>query len=101
MPNRAARPDPAAMAAGVASPSAQGQATTSTATALSTAEVQLVPSPKMAQATKVMTAMKTTVGTNTPAIWSASRWTGALEDWARSTAEVMRASAVEVPTWVA
>ena len=50
------------MAAGVASPSAQGQATTRTATALSTAEVQLAPSPKTAQATNVITATKTTVG---------------------------------------
>ena len=42
-----------------------------------------------------------TIGTNTSAIRSASRWIGALEPWARSTSSTIRARAVSRPTRVA
>ena len=63
MPCRAATPVPAMMAVGVASPSAHGQAITSTATAFRMAVSQLPvarPHPN-----SVMAAMPMTTGTNT------------------------------------
>ena len=42
-----------------------------------------------------------TIGTNTPEIWSASRWTGALPAWASATMRPICASVVSEPTRVA
>ena len=71
MPCRAATPVPAMMAVGVASPSAQGQAITSTATALRMATSQS-PAAKP-QPSSVSSAMPNTTGTNTALTWSTSR----------------------------
>ena len=65
MPWRAATPVPAMMAVGVASPSAHGQAMTSTATARITAPS--TPSPASHQPAKVSSASPSTTGTNTAA----------------------------------
>ena len=71
MPWRAATPVPAMMAAGVASPSAQGQAITSTATARISAVSS--PTPAHSQPTSVSSAMASTAGTNTAATLSTMR----------------------------
>jgi hypothetical protein len=95
MPWRAATPVPAMIAVGVARPSAQGQAITSTATALISACSQ---SPlKASQPKKVSSAMPSTTGTNTALTRSTMRWIGALAAWADSTMRMMRASVVSAP----
>jgi len=95
MPRRAATPVPAMIAVGVARPSAQGQAITSTATALISACSQ---SPLQAsQPKKVSTAMPSTTGTKTALTRSTMRWIGALAAWADSTMRMMRASVVSAP----
>ena len=66
MPCRAATPVPAMIAAGVARPSAQGQAITSTATAGSSASSSAAPRQKN-QPQKVMSATASTAGTKTDA----------------------------------
>ena len=99
MPRRAATPVPAMMAVGVASPSAHGQAMTSTATAFRIASSQCpVPRP---QPSTVSAAMPSTTGTNTALTWSTSRWIGALRAWADSTSRTMRASVLSAPSAVA
>ena len=82
-PSCAPRPVPTSSAVGVASPSAQGQAMMSTATAAVNAKVALSPVPS--QKPSVPTATPMTTGTNTPETRSASRWTGALPFWASVT----------------
>ena len=84
------------MAAGVASPSAQGQAMTSTATACSRASSTAAPCHS--QPPRVMRASTTTTGTNTAATRSTRRCTGALPAWASCTRPMMRASTLWAPT---
>ena len=98
MPCFAATPVPAMMAVGVASPSAQGQAITSTATARMMAVSS--PTPASHQPTKVSSAMPSTAGTNTALTWSTSRCTGALAACASSTSRMMCASTLSLPAAV-
>ena len=71
IPSPAATPVPAMMAAGVARPSAQGQAITSTATARINATSS--GSPMASQPKSVASAINSTTGTNTAATLSTSR----------------------------
>ena len=71
MPCFAATPVPAMMAAGVARPSAHGQAMTSTATAWINASS--TGAPANSQPTTVSSAITSTTGTNTFDTWSTSR----------------------------
>ena len=71
----------------------------STATAAVNANVALSPVPS--QKPSVATASAITIGTKTPEIRSASRWTGALPVWASVTSRPICASAVSAPTRVA
>ena len=87
------------IAVGVARPSAQGQAITSTATAFTRA---FVKSPvKIHQPAKATSAMAVTTGTKMAEIRSARRCTGAFEPCACSTMRMMPASSVWLPTPVA
>jgi hypothetical protein len=98
MPWRAATPVPTISAVGVASPSAQGQAITSTATASSTARCQ---SPlAMPQPSSVTSAATHTTGTNTALTRSTRCWMGAFFSCADSTRRTMRASVDSAPTAV-
>ena len=98
-PNWAARPEPTSSAVGVARPSAQGQAMTSTATAAVKAACGLCS--VSSHPTKVAADSTRTMGTNTPEIRSARRWTGALPACAAVTIRPIRASVVPSPTAVA
>ncbi len=98
MPWRAATPVPAMIAAGVARPRAQGQAITSTATALISA--CSTPAPASSQPPRVTRAITSTAGTNTPLTRSTSFWIGALAAWASSTRRMIRASTVSPPSAV-
>ena len=99
MPSWAPRPVPTIRAVGVASPSAQGQAMISTATA---AVKAASGSPlNTSQPTNVSSAITSTTGTKTAEMRSASRSTGALVRWASSTRRVICASCVSAPTRVA
>ena len=90
---------PTIIAAGVARPSAHGQAITKTATACISATVQ---SPFTSQvAIKVRSAMPTTAGTNTAAALSATRAIGALLPCASDSAFIMSPSRVWLPSCVA
>ena len=71
----------------------------STATAAVNANVALSPVPS--QKPSVATLKAITIGTNTPATRSASRWTGALPVCAAVTRRAIWASAVSAPTLVA
>ncbi|MCY1519778.1 hypothetical protein D9M68_545400 [compost metagenome] len=95
MPWRAATPVPAMIAVGVARPRAQGQAITSTATALISAVS--TPAPASSQPARVSRAMPTTTGTKTLLTRSTSFWIGALAAWASSTRRMIRASTVSPP----
>ena len=99
MPSCEARPDPTRIAVGVARPSAHGHATTRTATAAVNAAC--TPPPASSQPPSVSRETTMTIGTNTPEIWSASRWTGALPAWASATMRPICASVVSEPTRVA
>ena len=96
MPCCAATPVPAMMAAGVASPRAQGQAITSTATAWISAAS--VPAPAHSQPSSVINASTSTTGTNTADTLSTSRCSGALAACASSTRRMIWASTVSEPT---
>ena len=99
MPSWAPRPVPTIRAVGVARPSAQGQAITSTATA---AVKAAVASPvSSSQPSSVTSAITSTTGTKTDEMRSASRSTGALVRCASSTSRVICASWVSAPTRVA
>ena len=87
------------IAVGVASPSAHGQAITSTATAWTSAAVASPASHHVAA--NVTAAITTTTGTKTPDTRSASRWIGALLPCASPTSRTMPASSVWLPTPVA
>ncbi len=98
MPRRAARPVPTISVAGVARPSAQGQAITSTATAWIVAAAQ---SPcSRPQPRPVSTATTMTTGTKTALTRSTSCCIGALRACADSTSRTMRASWDSAPTAV-
>ena len=90
MPERAAAPVPATRAVGVASPSAHGQAMTSTAMPATSAGSS--PDPVSHQIANVRAAIPTTTGTNTALILSTRRCTGAFRICASSTSATMRAS---------
>ena len=75
MPCFAPRPVPTMIAVGVARPSAQGQAITSTE--VNTLRTKAKSFPAMAQITAASTAMAMTVGTKIPATLSAVREMGA------------------------
>ena len=95
----APRPVPTSSAVGVARPSAHGHAMISTATAAVNAADTGKPAPS--HPPRVATAMAMTMGTNTPEIRSARRWTSALPDCASSTIFAICASCVSEPTRVA
>ncbi len=97
IPERAPRPMPTIIAVGVASPSAHGQAMTSTDTAAITPNGTL-PAPDTAHTANVMTDNVITAGTNTRLMRSTSFCTGALEPCASRTLLMMRASSVSAPT---
>ena len=99
MPSWAPRPVPTISAVGVASPSAQGHAMISTATAAVNAVVAPAPAPSQKPSVPAATAM--TTGTKTPETRSASRCTSALPFWAASTRRAIWASWVSAPTRVA
>ena len=80
MPSCAPRPVPTISAVGVASPSAQGQAMISTATAAVNAAA--AAPPKASQPASVASEIAITTGTKTAETRSASRCTGALPDCA-------------------
>ena len=108
MPISAPLPVPTMTAVGVASPIAHGQATTSTATELTSARVKVVMSeligsggPKKYQPRNVSAAIPSTTGTKMAETWSASFWIGALLPCASSTRRMICASAVSRPTFVA
>ena len=97
MPWRAASPTPTMMAAGVASPKAQGQATTNTEMAANN-PVCGCPSPH--QTASVSSASATTAGTKIAETRSTSLCTGALEFWACRTKATMRPKVDSRPTAV-
>ncbi len=107
-PMAAPLPVPTMMAVGVASPMAQGQAITNTATMLINARVKGVISaltgsggPNSIHPVKVIRARTITIGTNTAETRSASFWMGALLPCASSTRRMICASAVSLPIFVA
>ena len=100
IPCSAPLPVPTKMATGVASPSAQGQEITNTATPAVSAFVMSCP-PKKNHNRAVINAMDMTTGTNTPATLSASFAMGALEAAASSTSRIICARVVSSPTRVA
>ena len=86
---------------GVASPSAQGQAITSTDTALTVAKPSDGSGPNAYHRTKVAAATSITAGTNRPATRSTVRWMGSLLPCARCTISTIRDNTVSAPTRVA
>ena len=98
MPNFAATPVPAMIAVGVARPSAQGQAITSTATARITAVS--MPASRYSHSPNVASPIRITSGTNTADTLSTSRCTGALPACASSTRRMMFASTLSLPAAV-
>ena len=103
----AARPVATMIEVGVASPIAHGQATISTATALTSAKLSAGTSsgsqaaPNTSQARKVSAATPITTGTNTIVTLSTSAWIGSLAPCAVSTMRTICASTVSAPTRVA
>ncbi len=101
MPFCAPLPVPTMIDIGVASPSAQGQAMISTATAFTIAYAIAGCGPTLPQTMNVITAVITTAGTNQPATTSASRWIGARLRCASATMCTICESTVSSPTFVA
>ncbi len=99
IPLAAPTPVPTMIAAGVASPRAQGQATTRTVT-MCIKELSK-PAPLRYQPPKVSRETAIIAGTKTAATLSASRWMGALEPCASSTRRIIWARTVSCPTFVA
>ena len=99
MPRRAPTPVPTMIAVGVANPSEQGHAISSTATA----GTKLCATSPVAryQPSAVASAIARTTGTKMPETRSASFWIGALLPWASETMRTIWASTVSVPTLVA
>ena len=83
---------------GVASPSAQGQAMISTATALTSAWLIAGSGPHIDQTAKVTIAVSTTAGTNHAETLSARAWIGARERCASATMRTICESIVSWPT---
>ncbi len=105
MPSWAPRPVPVSRPTGVASPRAQGQAMTRTATAAvkaarSSASLTAGPAAS-SQAPKVTAAMTRTTGTKTALMRSASRAIGAFAVCAWETSRPIWARVVSAPTRVA
>ena len=92
----AARPEPTISAVGVASPSAHGQATTSTVIALVSAASSGLP--RASRTANVPVAMAIIAGTNTAEMRSASACTGAFPDCARLSKRPICARVVSAPT---
>ncbi len=99
MPFSAPLPVPTMMAVGVARPSAQGQAMTSTAVKMVMLNTTLWP--LTSQAAPARRAISMTIGTKYPETTSASCAIGAFEPCACSTSLTIWASAVSAPTRVA
>ena len=99
MPLRAPVPLPVTIATGVASPRAQGQLTTSTATAWERAAPTV--SPAISQPAKVTNAISITAGTNTEDTLSAILAIGALVADASLTILIIFAKVVSSPTRLA
>ena len=97
-PAAAPRPVPTMIAMGVASPSAHGQATMSTATDATRACARRGSGPIVAQTANATRAAKTTAGTNQPETTSASRWMGARLRCASITIRTIWARSVSFPT---
>ena len=95
-PSWAPRPDATTRAAGVARPSAHGQAMISTASAALTACPAGLPASS--HPARVSAEQASTAGTNTAQIRSAIRWMPALPAWACSTIVIRWASWVSAPT---
>ena len=95
MPCRAARPMPTMSAIGVANPSAQGQAMSSTATAERSPIPH--PPPRRIQSRSVKTATPRMTGTKTDATRSANCCTGARLRWAWATVAMIPESSVPAP----
>ena len=98
-PNSAARPVPAMIAAGVASPSAQGHAIKRTAVACNNASPGDAPA-RTIHPRNVAAARPSTMGTKTAEIRSANRWAGAFEPWAACNSRTISESFVCAPTFV-
>ena len=99
MPLLAPRPQAETSAAGVARPSAHGQAMISTASpALNACSAG---APASSHPVRVAAAQASTAGTNTPQTRSASRWMAAFCACACSTSLISPASWVSRPTWTA
>ena len=94
-PSSAPRPLDTITATGVARPRAQGQATTTVATAGIIAATS--PWPVSAHAAKVAAASTRMAGTKTAETRSARRCTGGFSAWARSTSCTIWASTVSAP----
>ena len=101
IPCSAARPVATRIAVGVARPRAQGHAMMSTVTRVTVEKTSAGCGPKSNQMTKAAIAIAITMGTNTPATWSARRWIGAFVACASSTSWMIWPSAVSLPTRVA
>ena len=99
MPSCAPRPQATISAAGVASPSAHGQAMISTASAALNARSAGLPASS--HPASVRADATRTAGTKMPQIRSASRWMAAFCDWACSTRATRWASWVSRPTLTA
>ena len=100
-PSSAARPEPTIMPVGVARPSAQGQAITSTS---QQATMAFSRSPGLAakyHTPNTAAAISTTAGTKREAILSASRWIGALEVCARRTISIICCRTESLPSLAA
>ena len=95
----AALPIPTMRAVGVASPIAQGQAMTNTATADIIACGRQVFPPITHHDRNVTRAMQATTGTNINAALSTTRCTGAFDPCASCTIRMICARAVSSPTW--
>ena len=96
IPSSAPRPVATMIAVGVARPSAQGQAMTSTATARATASP--ASAPPSSQPVSVSSASPSTAGTKTAETRSTRRWAADLPACASSTARSMWDSRVDSPT---
>ena len=87
------------MAVGVASPSAQGQAITRTATNMVSTKDRSLP-PTVHHRRAAARAMTMTAGTKYPATVSANLDMGAFLPWASSIMRMIFDSVVSLPTWV-
>ena len=99
IPCSAPLPVPTIIATGVASPNAQGQEITNTLMAQFSANSKVAPDN--IQIAAVMREMPITIGTNTPAMRSASLAIGAFVAEASSTRRIICAKVVSLPTLLA